>query len=393
MTKESNLHGSDLSKAIKFICKREEVAGWVREVMQAALRSKPSAKLEKFANQQLKNLGARAEKPAAPRAAGVDEAGLLRAIAAKPDDDAPRLVYADFLIERGIGWGEVIRLSLPPPEFGTPEDEQLERLKKKHLKAWLEPIRPFITSWSISRGLLDFVDTQVAKFLGAADAISLRAPRGTLMLGGLKAKELPQLAATPLGRFREVRLSEQRLDDAQLTVLAASPSIAGVEEWDLGGNHFGDEGVKALAASPHFAACKALLFRTLELPTMTSAALAAVLSSEQLPLLEQVTMDVTGLEGAFDGCRAKLSSLGLSTSGTLTDETLRALARAGSLAGLTHLALGWNSRVNTERLAAGAPFSDAALEALVDALPALKSLTVPGQLPARVVERLRARLG
>jgi uncharacterized protein (TIGR02996 family) len=393
MTIESNLFGSDFSKAIKFICKNEEVAPWVASAMEAALANKPSPQLKKFATQQLKNLGTRAVTPEAPKVEAGDETSLLRQIAAQPADDAPRLVYADFLTEKGFGWGEVMTLSLKQPEYGTPEYEQLEKLTKKHLKAWLEPIRPFITGWSVSRGLLDFVDTQPGKFIEAAEAISLRAPRGVLMLGGLKAKDLPALAATPLGRFREVRLSQQRLDDAQLAVLVASPTIAGVEEWDLVGNHFGDEGVKALARSPHLANCKVLLLGTLDQPTLTSEGLAALLVSTHLTSLERLVVDVTEIGGAFSTCRAKLTSLELKTAGALDDAALLAVAKTPSLAGLTHLNVGWNSRVHAARHAGGSPFSAPALEQVAALLPKLKSLSIPaGELPQTVKATLSARL-
>lgn len=52
-----------------------------------------------------------------------EERALLRAICAKPNEDAPRLVYADWLDERGVGLlalhAELIRASIsaPPPDL------------------------------------------------------------------------------------------------------------------------------------------------------------------------------------------------------------------------------------------------------------------------------------
>jgi uncharacterized protein (TIGR02996 family) len=39
----------------------------------------------------------------------VDEADFVAPILAAPDDDAPRLVYADWLVERGDARGELIQ--------------------------------------------------------------------------------------------------------------------------------------------------------------------------------------------------------------------------------------------------------------------------------------------
>ncbi|MBA3541481.1 MAG: TIGR02996 domain-containing protein [Deltaproteobacteria bacterium] len=40
----------------------------------------------------------------------MDERDLIAAVAEAPDDDAPRLVYADWLMERGDPRGELVAL-------------------------------------------------------------------------------------------------------------------------------------------------------------------------------------------------------------------------------------------------------------------------------------------
>src|SRR5438045_2136910 len=74
------------------------------------------------------------------------EADLLAAIAAAPDDDAPRLVYADWLQDRGDARGELIAAdvrcwALPP--FADGRDDALRRraeLLRAHGAAWLAPL-------------------------------------------------------------------------------------------------------------------------------------------------------------------------------------------------------------------------------------------------------------
>ncbi|MGV3620453.1 MAG: TIGR02996 domain-containing protein [Archangium sp.] len=390
MSREYNLLGSDLSKAIKFISKKDDVAKWVEEVMHAALAGSPSPRLKKFATQQLKNFAKRAEAHEAPQVAEGNETSLLENIAANPTDDQLRLVYADFLMERGIGWGEVIPLSLKAPswEYGTPEYEsetpKLEKLTKKHLKQWLEPIRPFISGWSVERGLLSSIDTQPGKFIEAADAIALRAPRALLMLGGLKAKDLPRLATTPLGKFSEVRLSQQRLNDEDMALLAASPTIAGVETWDLGGNHFGDEGVRAIANSPHFKAMHTLDLNTIDEPVITSAGLRALMSSGQLPALTHLNVTVTDVNGAFDDVKLKLTSITMQVGRNIDDDALDELAKVKTL---EQLSVQQNSRARGT-----ANVSEAALLRLANALPKLAWMTGPsGALPESVEAVLKAR--
>src|SRR5580765_5805820 len=67
---------------------------------------------------------------------------FLMAIAADPDDDAPRMAYADWLMAEKNPRGEFIRLQLqlarmPADHPARPDLERREKsLLKKHAKAW-----------------------------------------------------------------------------------------------------------------------------------------------------------------------------------------------------------------------------------------------------------------
>jgi uncharacterized protein (TIGR02996 family) len=79
-------------------------------------------------------------KPAAKPASGDD---LLAAIYASPDDDQLRLVYADWLLERGDPRGEFITLQFRKHrgEALSEADQKREaQLLKKHVKDWLGPL-------------------------------------------------------------------------------------------------------------------------------------------------------------------------------------------------------------------------------------------------------------
>jgi uncharacterized protein (TIGR02996 family) len=56
------------------------------------------------------------------------EAQLVAAVSAAPEDDGPRLVYADWLTERGDPWGEAIRLELELAPDGPPRPRLAARL-------------------------------------------------------------------------------------------------------------------------------------------------------------------------------------------------------------------------------------------------------------------------
>lgn len=88
-------------------------------------------------------------RAAAPRPATTPATAeaLLAAIYAHPEDDAPRIVYADWLQERDDVRGEFIALQLQP----TAESRKRERaLVKQHRKAWLGPLA------TVLRGEVEF---------------------------------------------------------------------------------------------------------------------------------------------------------------------------------------------------------------------------------------------
>jgi uncharacterized protein (TIGR02996 family) len=88
-----------------------------------------------------------------------DEDALLLGIIENPDADAPRLVYADWLEERGKQErAEFIRVQCELAKLpeGDPRRARLEprerRLLKKHKKEWSGPLRGLASSWEFHRG-------------------------------------------------------------------------------------------------------------------------------------------------------------------------------------------------------------------------------------------------
>jgi serine/threonine-protein kinase len=88
------------------------------------------------------------------------EANLLRQIHARPDDDAPRLVYADWLAERGDPRGELIHVQceLAPMAPGNPRRVRLkhreQQLLAEHRDKWLGDLPQEIAPYELERGFL-----------------------------------------------------------------------------------------------------------------------------------------------------------------------------------------------------------------------------------------------
>ena len=188
---------------------------------------------------------------------------LLAEIYANPTDDAPRLVYADLLLERGDPRGELIMLQLERGD-GSASARELELLKQ-HGKAWLGPLAPAL-SWG--RG---YSDTRFRRgFVATADIIlsvgkklepiranpawaTVEELAGTWDLELLYTAPLRALrvidrqlgAATiariatrtePLSRVTDIRIAELGIDPAILR--AAFPALATVRMyWRSEGSH------------------------------------------------------------------------------------------------------------------------------------------------------------
>jgi len=117
-----------------------------RPAMSATQRAELTARLAAFATP-----APEVTRPAA------DLAALLAECLANPDDDAPRLVYADALLERADPRGELIQLQLraeqaPPPEADV---KRAAAIQRKHEKAWLGDLTRITKLRVFRRGFLD----------------------------------------------------------------------------------------------------------------------------------------------------------------------------------------------------------------------------------------------
>jgi uncharacterized protein (TIGR02996 family) len=110
------------------------------------------------------------------------EEAFLAAILAAPDDDAPRLIYADWLDEHGdADRADFIRLQchlahLPAGDPGRDGLEAAERrLLAAHGRAWGGPFRGLATEWEFCRGFIESVVIP-SDVLGQAQAALKSAP-------------------------------------------------------------------------------------------------------------------------------------------------------------------------------------------------------------------------
>jgi uncharacterized protein (TIGR02996 family) len=273
------------------------------------------------------------------------EAALLAAIGADPDDDTARLVYADFLQERGTesatARAEFIRAQVElarPPQRGEAAKRRAslaraKALQKRHGAEWAAPVFDAIGTkrdrlWrEIS---YDSWDRGFLEWLAFDDLAAFRA-----RLPGV-------LALNPL-----TGLSLRKYNDADVQSLAESPhlrTVKGLNLWGSGsrpGPHeknIGDATAAALAASPHLARVENL---TLVQNRLTTTGVRAIAHSPVLTRLTKLHLYGNNLDDEtyamlVDSPLARrMTEWPLDGSGGVTSEAARILARATHLAHVT----------------------------------------------------------
>lgn len=217
-----------------------------------------------------------------------DHDALLRAIAENPDEDTPRLAFADYLDELGdesnVARAEFVRIEcdlarLPADDPGRKALEvRRTELWVAHRRAWksIVPDIPGINWRGYDRGFLTVLDAEeMAVFVEHAAELFAAAPIQSVRILGANPNVTAALASLPrLSWLRELDLTACRgaarpqdrriraargyewtvdgvLTDGDAAALANSPGVANLRVLRLGGNRINDPGALALARSPY----------------------------------------------------------------------------------------------------------------------------------------------
>jgi hypothetical protein len=252
----------------------------------------------------------------------------------------PRLVYADWLDERGDPRGEFIRVQCElarlaeefpfhrrepwrirwekqPDPHGRHLAEREQQLRDAYETEWVAPLKEIRTrDWKqfyFVRGLVGHGWLHVRDWSQHADAVLDTAPlMDSLDLRGFERQIEAVAESRPLERIRHLTLEgyTDMPKDGSLTlgpqgaaVLAGSPHLSGLRELRLRENEIGDEGVRHLARSSHLGN---LTLLDLERNSVGDAGLGHLLDSRRLAGLRYLNLQ-ENLVGP-DGLAALLAS-------------------------------------------------------------------------------------
>ncbi|HEY2910335.1 MAG TPA: TIGR02996 domain-containing protein [Gemmataceae bacterium] len=230
---------------------------------------------------------------------------LYRAICEYPDEDAPRLVFADCVEEAGdASRAALIRTQVAlarVPEY-DPLWSQCRRDAPNAILGWALsyplPSLPSGFSWHGHRMRRGFswraTITHATSFAKQAAALFAAAPIQALEFphsSGVK-KHLGQLAESPsLGLLRRLDFSLTRLEEMDVRILGESP-FANLSELRFEEHAVSAEGLQALATSPLAAQLTEL---ELERPALPPAQLVGALASAEAGILHKLELRNCGL--------------------------------------------------------------------------------------------------
>ncbi len=179
---------------------------------------------------------------------------FLRSIEADPEDDTPRLVFADWFEEHGDeDRARFIRLQceyhrrygedwLPGSSAHRRKMErEIEAILKRHREEWSRGLPAWAREKEFKRGFLHVHSMTGKQFLDSAAAIRAVAPLATLFLRLLKGWEKAVLSSEHLGGVGRLRIDGAQVTDAGIAALAADPHLRRLRQLDARRDpHVGD---------------------------------------------------------------------------------------------------------------------------------------------------------
>ena len=185
-----------------------------------------------------------------------DESAFLRTILDRPDDDAPRLVYADWLEERGdTARAEFIRVQIELANLAADGARRVElaarerELLQRHEREWVAALGDWVREWRF-RGLMEYVRIPGAEFVRHSRRLVERTAVQHVRLSDATI-HIPAIANSPaLPRLRALDVGYNSLTAERLQPLLQRPLLLNLEFLDLGRNLLlRDAGAAALARS------------------------------------------------------------------------------------------------------------------------------------------------
>ena len=206
---------------------------------------------------------------------------LFQAVLDRPDDDAPRVRFAEFLDAQGDPYGAFIRAQLActhalrhrSDEEANELREKARELRYKHrTPEWTNGVERLGADPEFIRGFVDRIIVDARTYIDHAAELYRRAP-------------IRQLVLTSVGDVVETIARDSRLSRISWLSVDGKPTI-------------GDSGLATIAASPHLSNLKVL---AVSHQGIGIAGLEALCASKQLPALVYANVVGNRFEDPIEG--------------------------------------------------------------------------------------------
>jgi len=205
---------------------------------------------------------------------------LLAAIFEVPHDDERRLVYADYLLEKGDPRGEFISRSVALFSGGLDPlrrkqfNARVDELVATHGGEWFGAVKEIADDFTVRRGFVEEIRGEASTLLPKLNAVFQAEPVRKLHLSEVKDVALKALATAPwlkrieylalsgsptakglkellsadgISNLKGLNLGGCELDESAVQAIAKAKCVRSLERLALTGNPIGDEGISALA--------------------------------------------------------------------------------------------------------------------------------------------------
>lgn len=238
------------------------------------------------------------------------EQAFLQAIREAPDDDAPRLIYADWLEEQGgasrSARADFIRIQCRLDEMPDDDpardrlEDEVADLLAEHEAEWTQSVHGIAEDWRFTRGFIERICIRSESLLTHAERLFDLAPLRSLHLL-IPRNEITHLAACPqLHWVSSLDFSRCQLNDRSLQQLLTSPRLDRLTALNLDGNDINTPGIRALIRSPLFSRLQCLdLSRNRALGDTAARLLAYETPVNSLEVLSLGNANLT-TDGVFD---------------------------------------------------------------------------------------------
>src|SRR5262245_46808930 len=172
---------------------------------------------------------------------------MLRLIIASPEQDGPRLIYADWLAERRDPRGEFIRVQCELARLPQADPRRAElqgtgdALLKSHQHEWVGELKRQVSGFRFHRGFVETIFIDALSFLQSAESIFRAAPIRHVHLLDVSGR-INAIARSPyLERLAGLTIFASHAGDQVARAVASSPRVCNLRELNLGRNRIGDE--------------------------------------------------------------------------------------------------------------------------------------------------------